>query len=278
MSEDVLLSDSESFHSGVSEKDFKETFKLHYLVWCNDYDDVSKYIRSPSFDMFEFERVDQRGRTPLHIAISFGHFEIARLLLASGKCDHFWSIFCNYWWFLNICWSFSGANPTSKNAGGWSALHEATSIGDPELVIEILVNRASFRKINELQGRSAFLKHFFSMPDLYLEMKWEITSMIPLVGRFCPSDTMKIWKKGANIRADFHLVGMEKMSFKKGSKSILFKLNEKSKAPSGEIVEVDHIEKTASFESWTADEGIVNTDKFLDIKILKTNSILEWRL
>jgi len=237
MSEDVLLSDSESFHSGVSEKDFKETFKLHYLVWCNDYDDVSKYIRSPSFDMFEFERVDQRGRTPLHIAISFGHFEIARLLLASG------------------------ANPTSKNAGGWSALHEATSIGDPELVIEILVNRASFRKINELQGRSAFLKHFFSMPDLYLEMKWEITSMIPLVGRFCPSDTMKIWKKGANIRADFHLVGMEKMSFKKGSKSILFKLNEKSKSPSGEIVEVDHIEKTASFESWTADEGNVNTDK-----------------
>ena len=85
MSEDVLLSDSESFHSEVSEKDFKETFKLHYLVWCNDYDDVSKYIRSPSFDMFEFERVDQRGRTPLHIAISFGHFEIARLLLASGK-------------------------------------------------------------------------------------------------------------------------------------------------------------------------------------------------
>ena len=63
------------------------------------------------------------------------------------------------------------------------------------------------------------MKHFFSMPDLYLEMKWEITSMIPLVGRFCPSDTMKIWKKGANIRADFHLVGMEKMSFKKGRPS-----------------------------------------------------------
>ena len=97
MSEDVLLSDSESFHSGVSEKDFKENYKLHYLVWCNDYDDVAKYIRNPSFDMFEFERVDQRGRTPLHIAISFGHFEIARLLLASGKflfsSSHFLVIF-----------------------------------------------------------------------------------------------------------------------------------------------------------------------------------------
>ena len=48
------------------------------------------------------------------IAISLGLFEIARLLLSSG------------------------ANPTSKNAGGWSALHEAVSTGDPELVIEIL--------------------------------------------------------------------------------------------------------------------------------------------
>ncbi|CAG5076398.1 Oidioi.mRNA.OKI2018_I69.PAR.g8452.t1.cds [Oikopleura dioica] len=66
MSEDVLLSDSESFHSGLSEKDLKE----------NDYDDEAKYIRGSSFDMFEFERVDQRGRTPLHIAISLGHFEI----------------------------------------------------------------------------------------------------------------------------------------------------------------------------------------------------------
>lgn len=54
--------------------------------------------------MFEFERIDPRGRTPLHLAISLGEFEIARMLLVSG------------------------ANPTSKNAGGWSALHEAVSV------------------------------------------------------------------------------------------------------------------------------------------------------
>ena len=58
---------------------------------------------SDTFEMFEFERIDPRGRTPLHLAISLGEFEIARMLLVSG------------------------ANPTSKNAGGWSALHEAVS-------------------------------------------------------------------------------------------------------------------------------------------------------
>ena len=77
------------------------------------------------------------------LAISLGNFEIARLLLSSG------------------------ANPTSKNAAGWSALHEAVSTGDPELVIEILVNRASYRRINELAGRVAFMKHFFSMGKVY---------------------------------------------------------------------------------------------------------------
>ena len=36
-----------------------------------------------------------------------------------------------------------------------------------------------------------------------LFQKWEITSIIPLVGRFCPSDTMRLWKSGNHIRVDF---------------------------------------------------------------------------
>ena len=140
---------------------------------------MAKYIRSNTFEMFEFERIDPRGRTPLHLAISLGEFELARMLLVSG------------------------ANPTSKNAGGWSALHEAVSTGDPELVIEILVNRMSYRRQMESLGRTAILKHFFTMENIYLEMKWEITSVIPLVGRFCPSDTMRLWKSGNHIRVDF---------------------------------------------------------------------------
>ena len=61
-------SDSDSFHSQTSGQiDNKVTYRLHYLIWENDYDAVSKYIRSDNFEMFEFERIDPRGRTPLHL-------------------------------------------------------------------------------------------------------------------------------------------------------------------------------------------------------------------
>ena len=152
---------------------------------------------------------------------------------------------------------FIGANPTSKNAGGWSALHEAVSTGDPELVIEILVNRMSYRRQMESLGRTAILKHFFTMENIYLEMKWEITSVIPLVGRFCPSDTMRLWKSGNHIRVDFSLVGMDKLSWQRGNRSILvvFDLdNEQSQG--GQIVEIDHDAKTAKIEAWSASDPL----------------------
>ena len=63
-------SDGDSFHSSASD-DFKDSYKLHYLIWQNDYNTVAKYIRSEPFDMVEFERIDPRGRTPLHLGERF---------------------------------------------------------------------------------------------------------------------------------------------------------------------------------------------------------------
>ena len=83
------------------------------------------------------------------------------------------------------------------------------------------------------------LKHFFSMDDVYLEMKWEITTIIPLVSRFCPSDTMRLWKRGSNIRADFHLIGMEKLSWQRGDRSIMFTFNTDPKKAAGNTEQRD---------------------------------------
>ena len=64
-------------------------YRLHYLIWSRDFDAVAKYIRSNTFEMFEFERIDPRGRTPLHLAISLGEFELARMLVVSGTWGQF---------------------------------------------------------------------------------------------------------------------------------------------------------------------------------------------
>ena len=86
-------------------------------------------------------------------------------------------------------------------------------------------------------------------------MKWEITSIIPLVGRFCPSDTMRLWKSDKHIRVDFSLVGVEKLSWQRGNRSILIAFDTDGEpGAQGQIVEIDHDEKTAKIEAWTTGE------------------------
>ena len=115
------------------------------------------------------------------------------------------------------------------------------------------------------------MNHFFGMEHIYLgisfisnpssihctfqEMKWEITSIIPLVGRFCPSDTMRLWKSDKHIRVDFSLVGVEKLSWQRGNRSILIAFDTDGEpGAQGQIVEIDHDEKTAKIEAWTTGE------------------------
>jgi len=57
--------------------------------------------------------------------------------------------------------------------------------------------------------------HLGGIPDFYMEIKWEIQSWIPLVGKLAPSDTFKIWKKGGQIRFDSYVRGMNNMSIQK---------------------------------------------------------------
>lgn len=58
----------------------------------------------------EKEKVDCRGRTPLMLAVTLGHVESVRVLLRHD------------------------CNVMAENSGNWTALQEAVSTGDPELV------------------------------------------------------------------------------------------------------------------------------------------------
>jgi predicted transposase YbfD/YdcC len=65
------------------------------------------------------------------------------------------------------------------------------------------------------------------VPDFYCELFVEVSSWIPGVSRFLPTDTVKIWKKGQDIRFDITLVGFEGGTWKRGNLSFLFLGSEK---------------------------------------------------
>ncbi|KAK7934105.1 hypothetical protein WMY93_005001 [Mugilogobius chulae] len=75
-------------------------FPLHSAVWVNDYRLLEENIRLPEVD---FEALDPRGRTPLHLAVSLGHLESVRVLLRHG------------------------AQVTKENAKNWTVLQEAVT-------------------------------------------------------------------------------------------------------------------------------------------------------
>ncbi|XP_066545397.1 ankyrin repeat domain-containing protein 13A [Amia ocellicauda] len=198
-------------------EDFRVKFPLHSLVWENNYRDLEKDIRKHNI-----EEVDPRGRTPLHLAVSLGHLESVRVLLRHN------------------------AEVTKENAKGWTALQEAVSTGDPEMVQLVLQRRDYLKASTALAGVPELLCKIRESPDFYMEMKWEFTSWIPLVSRMCPSDVCRIWKSGANLRVDATLLGFENMTWIRGRRSYIFKGDDSC----AELMEVNH------------DEEVVDTERF----------------
>uniref|UniRef100_A0AAR2K670 Ankyrin repeat domain-containing protein n=1 Tax=Pygocentrus nattereri TaxID=42514 RepID=A0AAR2K670_PYGNA len=160
----------------------------------------------------DLEVLDPRGRTPLHLAVTLGHLESARVLL-------------NY-----------GADVSKENSNGWTVLQEAISRGDPELVRLVLRHRDYQRTSKRLAGIPRLLERLQQAQDFYVEMKWEFTSWVPLVSRICPSDTYRVWKSGQCLRVDTTLMGFEQMTWQRGNRSFIFKGQDSSAM----VMEVDH--------------------------------------
>uniref|UniRef100_A0A669F7K4 Ankyrin repeat domain 13B n=1 Tax=Oreochromis niloticus TaxID=8128 RepID=A0A669F7K4_ORENI len=160
----------------------------------------------------DLESLDPRGRTPLHLAVTLGHLDCARVLLQHG------------------------ADVSKENRNGWTVLQEAVSTRDPELVRLVLRYRDYQRTAKRLAGIPVLLERLRQAQDFYVEMKWEFTSWVPLVSRICPSDTYRVWKSGQCLRVDTTLMGFEQMTWQRGNRSFIFKGQDSS----AEVMEVDH--------------------------------------
>ncbi|XP_054029070.1 ankyrin repeat domain-containing protein 13A isoform X2 [Dryobates pubescens] len=192
-------------------------YPLHVLVWNNDYRRLDVELQDKDVD-----QRDPRGRTLLHLAVSLGYIESAKVLLQHK------------------------ADVTKENGQGWTVLHEAVSTGDPEMVQMILQHRDYQQTAMTLGGVPELLQKINETPDFYVEMKWEFTSWVPLVSRVCPSDVCRIWKSGAKLRVDLTLLGFENMSWERGRRSLIFKGEDAGGW--AELIEINHDEKFVTTE------------------------------
>ncbi|XP_060754076.1 ankyrin repeat domain-containing protein 13B isoform X2 [Neoarius graeffei] len=188
----------------------KSRYRLHYLVWQNKPRQLEKELSAG--EQVDVEVLDPRGRTPLHLAVTLGHLECARVLL------HY------------------GADVSKENSNSWTVLQEAISLRDAELVRLVLCHRDYQRTIKRLAGIPRLLERLQQAQDFYVEMKWEFTSWVPLVSRICPSDTYRVWKSGQCLRVDTTLMGFEQMTWQRGNRSFIFKGQDSSAM----VMEVDH--------------------------------------
>lgn len=185
-------------------------YPVHYLVWHNKHRQLEKELASN--EQTDLETTDPRGRTPLHLAVTLGHLECARVLLQHGA---------------DVC---------KENRNGWTVLQEAVSTRDPDLVRLVLRYRDYQRTAKRLAGIPILLERLRQAQDFYVEMKWEFTSWVPLVSRICPSDTYRVWKSGQSLRVDTTLTGFEQMTWQRGNRSFIFRGQDSS----AEVMEVDH--------------------------------------
>lgn len=115
--------------------DAGDHYPLHLLVWKNDYRQLEKELQGQNV-----EAVDPRGRTLLHLAVSLGHLESARVLLRHK------------------------ADVTKENRQGWTVLHEAVSTGDPEMVYTVLQHRDYHNTSMALEGVPELLQKILECP------------------------------------------------------------------------------------------------------------------
>ncbi|CAH2007577.1 unnamed protein product [Acanthoscelides obtectus] len=185
----------------VTEEFIKSEYPLHWCVWKNDYKTLAGLLAKKEHDI---ERKDNRGRTPLMLAVTLGHLESVRTLLNAE------------------------ANVNCENLNGWTVVQEAVATGDPELLHMVLERRDYQRYTSRMAGIPGLLQRLKEAPDFYVEMKWEFTSWVPLVSRMCPSDTYKVYKQGSNVRIDTTLLGFDHTSWQRGNRSYVFQGHSKS--------------------------------------------------
>ena len=172
-----------------------ENYILHRTVYNNNITALIDLLKQSEYNLAE---KDLHGNTPLHLSIMLGHHECTKLLLTYN------------------------APVAIKNSVGWNCLAESISYGDREIICMCLkkLKKQSRVKIEEKQPE--LTNALADIPDFYVEIKWDFHSWIPLISRFLPSDTCKLYKRNSDVRIDSTLLDFHDMRWQRGDLSFIF--------------------------------------------------------
>eukprot|EP00099_Drosophila_melanogaster_P019995 NP_611396.1 uncharacterized protein Dmel_CG15118, isoform B [Drosophila melanogaster] len=204
-----------------SVEEIKAEYPLHWHIWHNELEQLQAAI-----DQNDKEKIDPRGRTPLMLAVRLANLPCVKCLLAA-KC--------------NATYEYEG----------WSIVQEAVCTGDVDILTAIIEVRDLQRHVQRVTHVPKLLQHLLDAPDFYIEMKWEFTSWVPLMSRLCPSDTYKVYKRGANVRIDTTLLGFDNNTWQRGNRSYIFK----GAKETATMIEIDHDTNEVMVEEMSSDIG-----------------------
>ncbi|KAM0924463.1 hypothetical protein ACQ4PT_004876 [Festuca glaucescens] len=140
-----------------------------------------------------------RRETPLHLAVRLRDPVAADVLMSAGAD---WSL---------------------QNADGWSALQEAVCTREDAIATVIARHYQPLAWAKWCRRLPRVLASVARIRDFYMEISFHFeSSVIPFIGRIAPSDTYRIWKRGAALRADMTLAGFDGFRIQRSDQTFLF--------------------------------------------------------
>ena len=172
--------------------------------------------------------LDDGGESALHVAARRSDLPMVRELL--------------------VC----GFDVNTRSSSGWTPLEVAQASAGREVVRAVYVAVQADERARWRRRRGGFLAALRAMPDFRLELKWKLGLHVlgvgvgALLSRFLPSDEYTLWKRGARLRADAGLIGLDAkaLSWRRGVVSFLSRFDHAPQTP--ELVMVNHQTRRAA--------------------------------
>uniref|UniRef100_A0A1D1YM80 Ankyrin repeat domain-containing protein 13B n=1 Tax=Anthurium amnicola TaxID=1678845 RepID=A0A1D1YM80_9ARAE len=141
-----------------------------------------------------------RRETPLHLAVRLDRRAAASALASAG------------------------ADTSLQDAAGWTPLQESVLLRRPRRLALLLLRHHHLCAWHKWRRRLPFLLAALRrVRDFYLELSFHFeSSVVPFLPRVAPSDTYRVWKRGASVRADTSLAGFDGLRVVRADQSFLF--------------------------------------------------------